>query len=140
MEEQKIGLIGTGAIGRTHIERIAHKFSGAKFVACADVNKDFCKTVTEKYGIKAYETGEDMIATADIDAVIVTTSDAFHEQYVIEDIKVGKYVFCEKPPALTAEACKRIIEAEIAAGKQLVQAGVMRWYDPGYRQPEPSVW
>ena len=92
MEEQKIGLIGTGAIGRTHIERIAHKFSGAKFVACADVNKDFCKTVTEKYGIKAYETGEDMIATADIDAVIVTTSDAFHEQYVIEAIKVGKQV------------------------------------------------
>lgn len=139
MEELKIGLVGTGAIGRTHIERINHKLSGAKVVACADVNKDFCKTVAEKYGIQAYETGEDMIANADIDAVVVTTSDAFHEQYVIEAIKAGKYVFCEKPLAPTAEACKRIIDAEIAAGKQLVQVGFMRRYDPGYRQLKQAI-
>ena len=92
MEELKIGLVGTGAIGRTHIERINQKLSGAKVVACADINKDFCKKVAEKYGIQAYETGEDMIAAADIDAVIITTSDAFHEQYVVEAVEAGKYV------------------------------------------------
>ena len=34
MQELKIGLVGTGAIGRTHIERINHKLSGAKVIAC----------------------------------------------------------------------------------------------------------
>ncbi len=54
MQELKIGLVGTGAIGRTHIERINHKLSGAKVIACADANKEFCKSVAEKYGLQAY--------------------------------------------------------------------------------------
>ena len=134
MTDLRIGLVGTGMIGRTHIERINTKLQGAKVVACADANIDFCKSVADKYGIKAYDKGEDMIADENIDAVIVTTLDPFHEQYVMAAIKAGKYVFCEKPLAPEAAACKRIVEAEIAGGKQLVQVGFMRRYDPGYRQ------
>lgn len=48
-------------------------------------------------------------------------------------IAAGKAVFCEKPLATTAEACKRIVDAEIAHGKPLVQVGFMRRYDRGYR-------
>ena len=139
MSELKIGLVGTGAIGRTHIERINNKLSGAKVTACADVNIDFCKSVADKYGLNAYETGEEMIASPDIDAVIVTTLDPFHEEYVMAAIKAGKYVFCEKPLAPSADACLRIVEAEMAAGKQLVQVGFMRRYDPGYRQLKEAI-
>ena len=78
MSELRIGLVGTGMIGRTHIERINNRLQGAKVIACADANIDFCKSVAEKYGIKAYDKGEDMIASDDIDAVIVTTLDPFH--------------------------------------------------------------
>ena len=109
MEELRIGLVGTGAIGRTHIERINNALQGGKVVACADANIDFCKSVAEKYGIKAYEKGEDMIASDGIDAVVVTTLDPFHEQYVMAAIKAGKYVFCEKPLAQNAEDCEKII-------------------------------
>ena len=91
METLRIGLVGTGGIGRTHIERINNTLQGGKVVACADANIDFCKSVAEKYGIKAYEKGEDMIAADDIDAVVVTTLDPFHEQYVMAAIKAGKY-------------------------------------------------
>ena len=140
MEQQlNIGLVGTGAIGRTHIERINTKLSGAKVIACADKNADFCKSVAEKYGLKAYETGEEMIASPEVDAIIVTTLDAFHEEYVLAAVEAGKYVFCEKPLAPTADACKRIVEAEMAAGKQLVQVGFMRRYDPGYRQLKEAI-
>lgn len=134
MEELRIGLVGTGAIGRSHIERINTGLQGAKVVACADVNMDFCRSVAEKYGIKAYDSGEEMIASHAVDAVIVTTLDPFHEQYVMAAIKAGKYVFCEKPLAPEADACRRIVEAEMAGKKQLVQVGFMRRYDPGYRQ------
>ena len=80
-----------------------------------------------------------MIASDDIDAVIVTTIDPYHEQYVMAAIKAGKYVFCEKPLAPEAEACKRIVEAEVAGGKQLVQVGFMRRYDTGYRQLKAAI-
>ena len=56
MEELRIGLVGTGAIGRTHIERINETLQGAKVIACADANIDFCKSVAEKYGIPAVAT------------------------------------------------------------------------------------
>ena len=56
METLRIGVVGTGGIGRTHIERINNTLQGGKVVACADANIDFCKSVAEKYGIKAYET------------------------------------------------------------------------------------
>ena len=40
MEELRIGLVGTGAIGRTHIERINNTLQGGKVVACADAHID----------------------------------------------------------------------------------------------------
>ena len=48
--------------------------------------------------------------------------------------KLLQPVFCEKPPATTAEDCLRIVEAERAHGRRLVQVGFMRRFDPGYRQ------
>lgn len=133
-EELRIGVVGTGAIGRTHIERINTKLQGAKVVACADVNADFCKSVAEKYGIQAFETGEAMIESDAIDAVVCTTADPFHEQYVMASIRAGKPVFCEKPLAPKVDACKRIVDAEMETGKHLVQVGFMRRFDPGYQQ------
>lgn len=138
-KELKIGIVGTGAIGRTHIERINNKLSGGKVVACADQNADFCKSVAEKYGLKAFETGEEMIASPEVEAVIVTTLDPFHAEYVLAAIAAGKPVFCEKPLAPEAETCKKIVEAEMASGKHLVQVGFMRRYDAGYKQLKEAI-
>jgi len=134
MEDLRIGLVGTGGIGRTHIERINTKLQGARVTGCADVSIDFCSKVAEKYGIKAFESGEKMIADPSIDAVICATADPYHEQYVMEAIKAGKHIFCEKPLAPEADACERIVNAEMASGKHLVQVGFMRRFDPGYQQ------
>ena len=139
MSDLQIGLVGTGMIGGTHIERINQKLQGGKVVACADYNLDFAKSVADKFGIQACASGEEMIQSDKIDAVIVTTADPFLEQYVMAAIKAGKYVFCEKPLAPDAAACKRIVEAGIAGGKQLVQVGFMRRYDPGYRQLKAHI-
>ena len=138
-EVLRVGVVGVGAIGRTHIERINNKLQGAKVVACADVNVDFGKKVAEGYGCTFYEDGEAMIASDEVDVVVVTTLDPFHEQYVMAAIRAGKYVFCEKPLAPEADACRRIIDAEMQGGKQLVQVGFMRRYDPGYRQLKKAI-
>jgi len=130
----RVGLVGTGAIGRTHIDRINNHLQGARVVACSDINIQFGKSVADKYGLRFFKNGKDMIADEGIDAVVVTTLDPDHEPYVLSAIAAGKYVFCEKPLAPEAEACKRIVDAEISGGKMLVQVGFMRRFDPGYRQ------
>ncbi len=63
-----------------------------------------------------------MIASDDIDAVIVTTIDPYHRAVCNGIIKAGKYVFCEKPLAPEAEACKRIVEAEVQAENSLYRS------------------
>ena len=68
-KDLRIGVVGVGAIGRTHIERINHQLQGGKVVACSDVNAEFGKSVADKYGCKFYADGEEMIASGDIDAV-----------------------------------------------------------------------
>ena len=139
MSDLRIGLVGTGGIGRTHIDRINNRLQGGKVVACADPAGAFGLSVAEKFGIKGYENPIDMINDPEIDAIINTTADAYHEQFVMAAIQAGKYIFCEKPLAPKADACKRIVDAEIAAGKKLVQVGFMRRYDAGYKQLKKAI-
>lgn len=139
MNDLRIGLIGTGGIGRTHIERINTKLQGAKVVACADPSPAFGMSIAEQFGIRGYEDALAMIADPEIDAIINTTADEYHEKYVLAAIAASKFVFCEKPLAPKADACKRIVEAEIKAGRKLVQVGFMRRYDAGYRQLKEAI-
>jgi myo-inositol 2-dehydrogenase/D-chiro-inositol 1-dehydrogenase len=53
---------------------------------------------------------------------------------VLQAIEAGKPVLCEKPLAPTADACLRIIDAEVAAGRKLVTVGFMRRFDRSYNE------
>jgi myo-inositol 2-dehydrogenase/D-chiro-inositol 1-dehydrogenase len=134
MSELKIGLVGTGWIGRSHVERINTKLQGGRVIAVSDVNAEFGEKTAKTYGCKFFADGEALVNAPDVDAVIVTTIDEYHEKYVTAAIKAGKYVFCEKPLADSLDGCSRIIKAEMAGGKKLVQVGFMRRYESGYRQ------
>jgi myo-inositol 2-dehydrogenase/D-chiro-inositol 1-dehydrogenase len=83
-------------------------------------------------GARPHPAGHDLITDDAVDAVVVTSWGATHEEYVVASIRAGKPVFCEKPLATTKQACLRIIDAEIASGRHLVQVGFMRRYDKGY--------
>lgn len=130
----RIGVIGTGAIGRDHARRINQVLSGGTITALSDVNRASAESVRTDIAPDAtvFDTGEDLIASPDVDAVLVTSWGATHEQYVLAAIAAGKPCFCEKPLATTAEGAKRIVDAEVAHGTRLVQVGFMRRYDEGY--------
>lgn len=130
----QIGLIGTGAIGRTHIERINNTLQGGRVIAVTDAFAEAGRKAAEAYGCEFIEDGETLINDSRIQAVIVTTADPYHAQYVKAAIKAGKFVFCEKPLAPEPEVCKEIVDLEMAGGKKLVQVGFMRRYDQGYRE------
>jgi myo-inositol 2-dehydrogenase/D-chiro-inositol 1-dehydrogenase len=134
-----IGLIGTGSIGRAHIERINNRLAGARVTACSDVNVDFGRKIAKQYGLDFFETGEDLICAPEIDAVMITTSDAYHEQFAIAGLEAEKWVFCEKPMAPTAESCRHIADTEMKVGRHLLQVGFMRRYDAGFRQLKKAI-
>jgi myo-inositol 2-dehydrogenase/D-chiro-inositol 1-dehydrogenase len=129
----RVGVIGTGMIGQDHIRRITQILSGGAIAAVTDV--DAARAGQVAAGLPAatvYPTGQDLIADGGVDAVLVASWGPAHEEYVLAAISAGKPVFCEKPLAPTEEACLRIVGAEMAAGRRLVQVGFMRRYDAGY--------
>ncbi|MED1738045.1 Gfo/Idh/MocA family oxidoreductase [Bacillus swezeyi] len=137
----RIGVIGTGAIGKEHINRITNKLAGGEIVAVTDVNQEAAQQVVTDYGLnaKVYPDDDSLIAAENVDAVLVTSWGPAHESSVLKAIKANKYVFCEKPLATTAEGCMRIVDEEIKKGKRLVQVGFMRRYDNGYVQLKEAI-
>lgn len=130
----RVGVIGTGMIGQDHIRRLTHVVSGAEVVAVTDVNADVAKEVAQGLrDARVHSTGQEVIADDNVDAVIVASWGPTHEEFVLAAIEAGKPVFCEKPLATTTEACRNIMDAEVAAGRRLVQVGFMRRYDAAYR-------
>jgi myo-inositol 2-dehydrogenase/D-chiro-inositol 1-dehydrogenase len=136
----RVGVIGVGMIGQAHIQRLSHDLPGAQIVAVCDVEAQRAVAVAADLpGCRTHATGQDLIADGGVDAVVVTSWGGTHEEFVLAAIAAGKQVFCEKPLATTQEACRRIIDAETAAGRRLVMVGFMRRYDEAYRALRAAV-
>ncbi|MBC1898841.1 Gfo/Idh/MocA family oxidoreductase [Listeria booriae] len=137
----RFGVIGTGAIGREHIKRISQTLAGAEVVAVTDVNQEAAKQVVTDFKLNAnvYPDDKALIAAEEVDAILVSSWGPAHEASVLAGIEAGKYIFCEKPLATTAEGARRIVDAEIKHGKRLVQVGFMRRYDHGYVKLKEAI-
>lgn len=130
----KAGVIGTGMIGGVHAGILSSRRSGARVVAVMDVDGDRAAAVAaECGGARAYSDAEALINAADVDAVLIASPDAFHAEAALACIAAGKPVLCEKPMATTRVDAERVLQAEIAAGRRLVQVGFMREYDRAHR-------
>ena len=130
----RIGLIGCGAIGRQHAHRLRWETGGVTLTGVTDFLPEAAEQTARELGVRTFATGEELIASPDVDAVFITVPDAFHARYVLAAIEAGKYCFCEKPLAPTVEECLQVMEAEVRYGKRLVQIGYMRRYDKDYME------
>lgn len=137
----RIGVIGTGMIGRDHTRRIQNVIAGAEVTAVSDVNRDSARAVQADLAPTAeiFDDGRALIASDLVDAILVCSWGGTHEEYVLAAIEAGKPVFCEKPLATTAQGARRIVEAEAKHGTRLVQVGFMRRYDAGYRMLKRAI-
>ena len=132
-KELAIGVLGAGGnIGHTHSQNIATYVDGARLAAVYDLNTERAEEVAKTYGAKVMASAEELIASPEIDAVVIASWDGTHADLAVKCIQAGKPVFCEKPLATTLEDAKKVVEAEKASGKRLLQIGFMRRFDPDY--------
>ena len=89
----RIGVIGTGRIGRMHADYIARHTPGATLSAVSDVNADSAAEVGAMYGVPAVS-AEEVIELSD--AVAICTSTDTHVDYIVAAAEAGKAIFCEK--------------------------------------------
>lgn len=116
-----VGLIGLGAMGRGHLQRLAGD-PAVQVVAVCDVDRvrreEGQRVVAEMYAA-AGRTGacaacndfREVLARPDVDAVVIATPDHWHAFQAVAAAQAGKDVYCEKPISVTLEEGRRVVEA-----------------------------
>ena len=136
----QIGVIGTGGMGGRHARNLAHAVTGAQVVAVMDVDQKRAQHVAAECGAAhIFSDARALIAHPEVDAVVIASPDRFHAELTLASLAAGKPVFCEKPLATSVADAKRVIEAERAGERRLVQVGFMREYDPAHQQVKAVV-
>ena len=131
-KELRIGLIGSGFMGRTHSNGYKRVIDFFPTLAYAPVLKAVCSRNAEKVSAFAdqwgYESTETdwklLVARNDIDAVDICTPNDFHAEIAIAAAEAGKMILCEKPLARSLSESQLMVDAiEKAAVKNTV------WYN-----------
>ena len=71
---------------------------------------------------------EELCNASEVDLVLIANNHAFHAADAVLALQAGRFVFIEKPIALTLQDTDRIIAADKAAGGSKVFVGYMRRY------------
>lgn len=122
-----IGIIGAGHISESHIKSYLEN-GNCVIRAIADLNLKNAQSRAAEFGIeKVYSDYREILKDESIDAVSVATPTFTHKDIVIEALKSGKNVLCEKPPALNAEEVKACAEVAKSTGKLLMYGFVLRY-------------
>jgi myo-inositol 2-dehydrogenase/D-chiro-inositol 1-dehydrogenase len=128
----RVGVIGTGAMGAAHVGNLARWVTGAAVRQIFDVDTARAQEVADGVGGSAAPSAEALIASDDVDAVLIAAPDPLHEELALACLAAGKPTLLEKPIATSLEGSRRVVEAEIAGGRRLIQLGFMRRFDPAY--------
>lgn len=138
----RIGIVGVGAMGADHAERVVRRTAGARLVAVADTDAaraealtaalSASSTGTAASGVRVIGDPLDLIADDEVDAVILASPGFVHAEQLFACLEHGKPVLCEKPLTMDAASSLRVVEAEHKVGRSLIQVGFMRRFDPEY--------
>jgi len=107
-----VGIVGYGKMGKIRAE-VLEDIHDVRIAGVFDPSDRDCNHFK-------YDSFDSMLSDGNVSAVFICTPNRFNEEYAIEALERGRHVFCEKPPAFTADGVKRIIEVEKESGKKLM--------------------
>ena len=118
-ETVRLGIIGTGQIGKVHIKRY-QEIPEADIVAVADIREDEARRVAQQYSIPhVYTSYHDLLARDDIDSVDVCLHNRLHRPVTVDALKAGKNVFCEKPMSWVYKDARTMYDTAKELGRML---------------------
>lgn len=124
----KVGLIGCGFMGTMHTNCYKN-IEGVELVAFADIRKEKAQELAVGTNATIYGDGKDLIANADVDIIDICLPTFLHAEYAMLAMEKVKYVFVEKPVALTKEQGAKMIEKAKETGANVQIGQVIRFWD-----------
>src|SRR6266540_2512479 len=105
----RIGVLGTGRIGRMHARLLANDVSGATLGMVYDPVTEAAQAVATEFDVPAARSVDEVLAAPDLDAVAICTSTDTHVDLLMAAARSGKGIFCEKPISLDLEQVDRAL-------------------------------
>jgi len=137
MNAYRIGATGIGYMGQLEA-RICKEMQGFEVVGLH--NRTFAKAqgLADELGCSAYETLDDMLDKARLDAVIIATPNNAHLAPVLKAARAGAHIFLEKPMGLHMQECREMMRAADEHGVSLFMGHPQRFMD-GVRRAKNAV-
>jgi len=139
MKKINVGVIGTGRIGKLHLENLSVSIPSAEVLAVADIFLEGAEEMAEKFGVKTVTRDyKEILSDKDVEAVVICSPTDTHAQYTIEAAEAGKHIFCEKPLDLSLDKIREVLDVIEKTGVKLMM-GFNRRFDPNYAKVQQMV-
>lgn len=122
---KNIAVIGYGGQGAWHCSEIL-KSEVVALSGTYDINPKRCDAARSA-GIKVYDSFSEVLEDSSVDAVVIAVPNDDHKSLVIESLKAGKNVICEKPVEMTVSAFDEMTKAAESSGKLFTVHQNRRW-------------
>ncbi len=130
----KIGVLGAGHLGKIHIKCIGETEGIYDLVGFYDPNDENASLAIEKYGIKRFDTIDELISAVDV--VDIVTPTLSHFDCAARSIRKSKHIFIEKPITNTLEEAKSLLNLGHEA-KVNIQVGHVERFNPAFTAALP---
>ena len=116
----KFGIIGCGAVTEYGHLPALNSLDGAEVMALCDINRSRLEGLAGQYHVKNTFTGyKDLLGLEELDTVVVATRIESHYPIVLDALRAGKHVLCEKPIADTVKKGWIMVEESEKTNKVL---------------------
>ena len=130
-----VGLIGSGGRG-SYDAKYVHADPRARVTALCDVFDDRLEESARTIGTqnpKTYKDFEKLLASPDIDAIIIATPPFEHPRMFEAAVEAKKHIYCEKPMGVDFPGVQRALRAARKADKsKTISVGFQQRYGPVY--------
>lgn len=125
MDKIKIGVIGTGNMGRNHV-RVARNLQDLyEFVGIYDKNKEQADRIAEANNVKAFDELDQMLDH--VDAVVVAVPSSLHKEIGLQVAEHGVHALIEKPLATVSSDARLLADAFTDKGLKLMVGHIERF-------------
>jgi predicted dehydrogenase len=132
----KIGVVGTGHLGKIHVKNLLEMSMDFDLRGFFDTDISKVKEVEEEFKLNFFPHLEDLIQS--VDALLIASPTNSHFSIAVQALKNGKHVFIEKPVCLTSEESKKLLRyAQEAA--VVVQVGHVERFNPALLAATPFI-
>lgn len=133
--ELGVVVVGAGAMGLDHVGRLTRATAGARVAAVVEPDPArLDAALRQAPDAVGYAELDVALAAGGIDACLIASPGPQHEEAVLTCLNAGVPTLCEKPLCPDVAGARRVVDAEVAGGRRLIQVGFMRRFDAEYRQ------